>query len=377
MAAAHRRDRIPALDGLRGIAVLLVVAAHVPSRALPEGQAGHLFGELFDAGGYLGVDIFFVMSGFLITRILLVGMEMGAPLRFFLARRALRIFPIYFLTLAGFALFAYDPVLPWAAAYLTNYYLAFHTTTLPITHLWSLAVEEHFYLLWPLVVSRLGLGAARRVVFGVVLPGAIVSSVLLLALEMPGAGHLIYKGTQSRIFSLGLGAAVALYEGRVRARPWSQRIWGLLLGLGAPVLVGASIFALRFGSGQLGFVLAYASISLLLLLAVLAASDRGEPLARALSRGPLPAVGKVSYGLYLYHPIVFAGLDRILTGSLSPSWTSFGVAAALGFGASYLVAAASYRWVETPFLLQKARFEPAPAHESPRAMDPSRRSNYV
>lgn len=150
-ACRYRKDFIPELDGLRAIAALLVLFLGATQVHLPAYSLGP---ELFElhrwiAPGAAGVDLFFVLSGFLITRILLVDRELGVPLRQFLIRRCLRIFPIYYLKilivwhqLSGFELAA-------LLTYTANFALLFTWGHCPMDHAWSLAVEEHFYLLWP------------------------------------------------------------------------------------------------------------------------------------------------------------------------------------------------------------------------------------
>src|SRR5262249_43976988 len=153
------------LDGLRGIAVILVLWAHL-SEENTVGWGATIKHWL--SPGLVGVDIFFVLSGFLITRILIADKARGMPLKNFLIRRFLRIFPIYYLTILLVFLYAPGRYILYCAGYLGNFYFAYHPAHLPLHHTWSLAVEEHFYLLWPFAVYRLSLPAARRAtLFGI------------------------------------------------------------------------------------------------------------------------------------------------------------------------------------------------------------------
>ena len=148
----ERPDHLPALDGLRALAVLLVLWTHTPlTLQHPELAAWSAFVQ----PGYLGVDVFFVLSGFLITRILLSEKARAVPLWKFMLRRAVRIFPAYYLLVGLVAAFAWTPDVPWCALYLGNvFYPAFGHAGL-LQHSWSLCVEEHFYLLWPPLVALL------------------------------------------------------------------------------------------------------------------------------------------------------------------------------------------------------------------------------
>ena len=145
---------LPSLDGLRAIAVLLVLWQHVPLHT--EGyplwleQARWLVNP-----GNLGVELFFALSGFLITRILLAEQRAGHQVRWFLLRRMLRIFPIYYLLLMVMAFWRPADELAWCALYVSNFADVFAPAAgpKPLGHTWSLCVEEHFYLLWPLAVA--------------------------------------------------------------------------------------------------------------------------------------------------------------------------------------------------------------------------------
>src|SRR6266516_3487296 len=147
-----KNDHIPALDGLRAVAALLVMWAHLP-------QVGsYYFSSLFHLAStymfavYLGVDIFFVLSGFLITRILVAEKHNATSLYNFYLRRCFRIFPIYYAVIILLSIVNPTTQLKWCALYLSNYYFAFDMSSHYLRHTWSLAVEEHFYLIWPLIV---------------------------------------------------------------------------------------------------------------------------------------------------------------------------------------------------------------------------------
>ncbi len=303
---------VPTLDGLRGLAVLAVVAFH----------AGHL------QGGYLGVDLFFTVSGFLITRLILDDLGRGRfRLTSFWARRARRLLPALWLLLAVMIL-----VSPWlmerssgtslrrsvvaTASYIANwwqlsgpasYWEAFGTPS-PLNHTWSLAIEEQFYVVWPivaLIVWRVARRPARALL--VVALAAVVSSMIAQAvLYQPGSdGARAYLGTDTRAASilLGCAAALAMWTQGHRVRP---EVWHRI-HLFAPLSL-ITIVVIWF-YGRPGAWLYRGGFPLLALAAavILASSAAPTPsrLNRALGWAPLVLVGQVSYGIYLWHWPVF------------------------------------------------------------------------
>ena len=303
---------VPTLDGLRGLAVLAVVAFH----------AGHL------QGGYLGVDLFFTVSGFLITRLILDDLGRGRfRLTSFWARRARRLLPALWLLLAVMIL-----VSPWlverssgtslrrsvvaTASYVANwwqlsgpasYWEAFGTPS-PLNHTWSLAIEEQFYVVWPivaLIVWRVARRPARALL--VVALAAVVSSMIAQAvLYQPGSdGARAYLGTDTRAASilLGCAAALAMWTQGHRVRP---EVWHRLHLLAPLSLI--TIVVIWF-YGRPGAWLYRGGFPLLALAAavILASSAAPTPsrLNRALGWAPLVLVGQVSYGIYLWHWPVF------------------------------------------------------------------------
>lgn len=366
---------MPELDGLRAIAVLLVMWQHVPQGVLP--RKIDVWGLSLVQPGYLGVDIFFVLSGFLITRILLVDSRAGLPLKNFLIRRFLRIFPIYYLTLAVIAIVRWGPELPWCAAYLANYYFAYTNTGGPLTHTWSLSVEEHFYLVWPLLVYGLPRLAGRLVPWLVFLPIALLSA-LHLTLQIPApaedpeafvaevssARSLMQQATHFRIASLALGAVLAYGEGWFRSRPArALPLGGLLFGAGygqflTGFLIVGDVALPAWKPGFLpwvpaAFFVAFALVSCSLVLAAVGLSGSRFPPVALLRTRALAFVGRISYGLYLYHLPVYFALG-LLHGRFAepPSAGRVLLAVALSFA----VATLSYFVIERPILRYAARF---------------------
>ncbi|MCX4851659.1 acyltransferase [Streptomyces sp. NBC_00893] len=346
-----RARHIAALDGLRGVAVLGVLLFH----------AGH-----FD-GGFLGVDLFFVLSGFLITGLLLKEARTnGGRIRLaaFWGRRARRLTPALILMMAGTLLLtwafgsgqarrqALDDT-PWVAANLANWHFIDDQTgywqasaTQVFSHLWSVAVEEQFYLVWPLIIMLLvflargagntggdGEKAGRRVA-AVAAAGAVLSLVLMLVLRDPVDSTRVYEGTDTRAFSLLLGSLAA-------TTPVARllgRLGDRLLGRCALVL-GCALAAYWFtadGQNSPGLFqggLFLHALAAALLIACLAQAPRG-PLGQALSAPPLRGLGLLSYSLYLWHWPVYVLLteDRVgLTG-----WSRTAVLLAVSLAAAWL-----------------------------------------
>jgi peptidoglycan/LPS O-acetylase OafA/YrhL len=369
------KHHIPALDGLRGIAVLLVLWTHIPTGVFP-GGVDYARGLVFP--GYLGVDIFFVLSGFLITRILLVDREKDFPLRYFLLRRFFRIFPIYYMTLALMVCFWAVPGIGWCAVYLSNFYFPFNTDPSPLQHTWSLAVEEHFYLLWPLLVYRLSPARSRGVALFVMIPFALVCAVLVILspyleatkewiLQMRKNGtidsdtwvvQLIYMGSMCRFSSLALGSLFAFMEGWIHRKArmaFFIAVIAFLLGEGA-IQYTLHIGVRESPAIQLFWPLirlaAFTVISGSIVLAgVTSGSIRRLP-SFLLDNAVLRWIGRVSYGLYLYHFPIFHlwGFYSTPKGELSAWSVSLGVAVAIG------VASVSYLLIERPILNYAGRF---------------------
>lgn len=349
------RAHAPALDGVRGIAVLLVMAHHweLPWHPFPVDL------------GLIGVRVFFVLSGFLITGILLDGraaMErgessMGQLARAFYARRALRIFPVYYGVLA--VLLALDVAgvreqWGWHALYATSVLVARENAWVGLpSHFWSLSVEEHFYLLWPWAV----LLAPRRA-----LPW-LCAAGLLAGPFWRGAGVLAGLGRFALLYTLpgcldalGVGALLAVLHREQPALVPRARI--AMAVVGALILVTASVLTASAGATPLSHVasatkgLAHALVMGSLVSACAGTASAGPSrLAAALSVAPLRHVGRVSYALYVVHPMVPYALTRL---DLVPSARPLELA--VYFALSLLTASASWRWFEAPVLAMKRRF---------------------
>ena len=346
---------MPALDGLRGLAVAAVVAFHT----------GHL------RGGWLGVDMFFVLSGFLITGLLLQERttEGTISLPAFWRRRALRLLPALALVLVAVAVYARWYALPrelhqlrvdvvstltysanWVSVAGHRGYWAQYALPSPLAHTWSLAIEEQFYLVWPLVVvAVLGRRAPRPRVGALAIvcaAGAIGSAVVAITLAFGGADpSRLYAGTDTRASALLLGAFVAVVNhrrGPIRSKV-ARRAWQTA-ALGGVTLIAIAMVEL---DGQQDLVYRGG----LVLCSVAAASivwsvAQPEPglLARALSWRPLRALGTISYGVYLWHWPVIVFLRPPRTHITGWPLTVVQVACTLG------LAMFSYVVIERPLL---------------------------
>ena len=339
---------IPALDGARGLAVAAVVAFH----------GGHLL------GGYLGVDFFFTLSGFLITSLLLAESSGAGSVRLggFWARRARRLLPALVVLLIGVAVYAatlaksteleqirgdslatLGYAANWRAVYAHGDYWAIFRTPSPLNHTWSLAIEEQFYVIWPLLFAGLLAWWKRntpKAVLATSLALAAVASVLMIAFYDPLNVNRSYYGTDTRAPAILFGAALAAWFA-IRGPTTRRR---LLEGIGlASALVLAVAWTRLDGQSSTlyrgGFLVCGLAAT-----GVIAAAVHPEPgpVARVLSWRPLCAIGLISYGVYLYHwPIdVVLDSERLrLTG-----WPLFLVQT----GVTLVVAVASYRIVEMP-----------------------------
>jgi peptidoglycan/LPS O-acetylase OafA/YrhL len=340
----------PALDGLRAASILAVLAHH--SRWLP--------------GGFLGVDVFFTLSGFLITALLIEEFTRTGTitLRLFYARRALRLLPallVLVLVCAG-ALLAtvpaeYGPlVLHEAAAvlfYVANWTWIIDLPLGVLSHTWSLGSEEQFYLLWPCALLVLLRGGNARRAFAVTLGLAGAGVAWRHALVLAGARleHL-QRGLDARGDSLLIGCALSLALAAGLRVP-GRSTFAALLGLcGLTGLLAFSTFRESYVNYS---VSSLAAIAVSLIIAHIVRAPR-SPLTRLLTVAPLVAIGRISYGVYLWHYPVFYlfGLVTLPGTAATASWQSAVAAWAISFGA----AGVSYAIVERPALVLKRTLHP-------------------
>ncbi len=363
---------LPALNGLRGVAVIGVVAYHL--------QIG------WAKGGYLGVDLFFVLSGFLITTLLLEEWTRTGRVNLpaFWGRRARRLLPALFLVVAALALYLICNALfggPGANGlidlsglrgdaiatllYVNNWHLIFahqsyfaqFSAPSPLQHTWSLAIEEQFYLIWPLlllVLLRYGRRGWRRVGVTVTVALGVGSSVLMAALFHPGVDpSRVYYGTDTRLFDLMAGATIAFLAASRRQPNEQARRTLHWVGPAAAVVLG--VFWVTAGTpGGLptnfmfegGFLLCAGLAAL-----VVADARLVEPgmFARGLAWKPLHFVGTISYGIYLWHWPVIVYLTAARTGLSTWPLNLLRIAVTLA------VSTASYYLVERPIRLARLR----------------------
>lgn len=334
-------DYISNLDGLRAIAVLLVLWAHFPAISNPV-LSKLLLINYQSLGGYLGVDIFFVLSGFLITRILLNNKQNEMSLSLFFIRRSLRIFPVYYLVIAFLALVAPSIQLWWCAAYLSNFYFAFDTKNHFLRHTWSLAVEEHFYLVWPFVVYYLPARSSKLVASLYAPSAALLFAILTLAVFLPeNAAALIYRGSMYRMMSLAAGASLAYNESFMRnhldVRPMKFALFALFLGV--------TTFSAKFLLSPLSPLLIQVAGTLFSAgVVIIAIWSKSRSMMAILDNRALRYIGSISYGLYLYHYIIYEYFGMTNGTVVETS------RAILAIILTFIVASLSYKFFEKPIL---------------------------
>lgn len=358
-------EYISQLDGLRAIAIVLVVVFHW----FPEGEGINII-----ANGPLGVTLFFVLSGFLITRILLASRGylqshgLGATYKNFMIRRVLRIFPLYYLTLAivwTIRHIAFMPTVPtrlyeypwYYVLYLSNFLIEkLHDWSDVLSPFWSLAVEEQFYIIWPLVILSIAPQFLRRAIVSIILVGMASRGVLAYS----GYAEGVMMPTCLDAFGMGALWAYVLYFDR---SPES-----FLRGTGYAALVGLVVFLfICFTKDASGIKTMFfrTSMSLVCLYFVAKASygsGFGSFFGKILNNSALRYIGKISYGLYVYHmlvpslvlPFIVKFLNRFAHISLD-----FDGATAKAVNLVLLIIVASVSWYafESPFNALKRFFQ--------------------
>ncbi len=364
-----KKDHIPELDGIRAIAVLLIMWIHLPVSYLGEAAVG-LRKTLLP--GNLGMDLFFVLSGFLITRILLVDRETPHALRDFLTRRFLRIFPTYYLLLAVLV-----PTMMWeeivaCATYTTNYAFLFMHGASYMSHAWSLAVEEQFYLIWSPIVILLTTRASRRVILFVAFPITIATCLAALAFgdwvaHPERMRELLMHGSTTRIGALGAGSLLAYHEAALR-RAGKRLVVLLLATIGFALLLSQESLS-SLGLMQMMFDVAPDGVKprdLLVALrlfsvpavatawVMLAVGTTGSatPWGIVLRTGVLRGIGRISYGLYLYHYPIFRKVRMLADDPHAPG----DGAVAIGIVLTFAIAIGSYYVIERPLMRWGKRF---------------------
>jgi peptidoglycan/LPS O-acetylase OafA/YrhL len=349
-------DHIRGFDGIRGIAVLLVIAFHCwrDVRAFAPVSKAWMVLEM----GWVGVDVFFALSGFLITGILLRVRGRPGWWPRFMTRRAMRIMPLYFAVLAillvprWFVLGELPEIPTWSLLlFVSNWFLAYQPNTEQVYAVtWSLSVEEQFYVIWPLVVGSVRSPRALKAILVVIL---LASPLTRFWVHDP-LNRAAWMLTPCKADALAAGAlwAVLAWEGRAVPR-WAPAVlagWTMLLLAGG----AAGLYALTdpwFAVAGLSII----AFGCALWVATVASTQEGL-VVRVLEWGPLAAVGRISYGVYLLHAVFVA--------PLAVGARSFGLppdlqlAATLVLAPAVTIAAAALTWrtLEQPILRLKDRW---------------------
>ena len=346
MSPPCRLQYEPALDGLRALAVLAVIVFHAVPHLLP--------------GGFLGVDVFFVLSGYLITRLLLLEHQSSGQIDLvrFYWRRWWRLGPALMAMLAVYlvacALFldldawvarALDAV--WAGLYLANWARAWEWQPMvDLGHTWSLAVEEQYYLLWPLLLLALlrGLGNGYKLMLMIAFL-ALMSAAWRIHLQAHGASlDRLYNGSDVRAETLLWGSVLAVWihhRGRLQQALWRALAWGSLILLGLMVWTASWTAPWIYAVGMT--VVAWAA------MAIIGSLHGGQqyPMSRFLRAWPLVGLGRISYGMYLWHFPIEKGL---LAAGLQGAWLLLTV-----LTLTLCVATLSFWWLEQPLLRWRDR----------------------
>jgi peptidoglycan/LPS O-acetylase OafA/YrhL len=348
--SAALRRHVPALDGMRAVDVAVVLMFH---------------GQVATVGGFLGVSQFFTLSGFLVMSILLRSLadSEGPRLVKFWGRRYRRLMPASLLTLAGVVVFGFTVAteqqvdalqtsIPAALAQVVNWtfvfsdasYVDLFQTPSPIQHFWSLAVEEQFYILVPLLVFGLSRITKSPRVLGLVLAGLTALSAIwgIILFESDASVDRIYYGTDTRAGEMLIGGvlAVVLFHYRPNLTEWGRRILGFSGAAAMGIIIWAFItVSVTDAVLYRGGFLAFAILSCVVIYSMV---EGVGPLTKLLSFAPLTALGRISYGTYLFHWPLMLVLTEERVGL--DGWWLFSVQA----GTTIVLATISSRLIESP-----------------------------
>lgn len=361
MTAEHsNRPYFPALDGLRGLAILLVVLYH---------NFGFIRHSHF---GWLGVDLFFVLSGFLITGILIDTVNKKNFLRSFYMKRVLRIFPLYYLCLIVFLIIlpqiaSINPLLEyytdnqwWMWTYLQNWLFIFKpgTTTDALHHMWSLAVEEQFYLFWPLIILLVRKPKWLLVLLSLALCAVIATRYLLWVYQIENLAYYnLY--TFSRMDGICIGSMLALV---LRINPEFLRKYTSLIIFALAGFNFLFFFVNRYYDFTFPYlaIVGYTTFAVMFAIVVYEAVRKENRLVEfAFNNGFMRFFGKISYGLYVYHWPIYVFLSGVIVDWYATN-VSIKYSRLLSSGTCSLIALVvsviSYRYFEQYFLKMKKRF---------------------
>ncbi|SIO62464.1 Peptidoglycan/LPS O-acetylase OafA/YrhL, contains acyltransferase and SGNH-hydrolase domains [Singulisphaera sp. GP187] len=375
LASTPLSGHLTVLDGARGLAILLVMTYHFTMGMAGQSFSSRLLFKLTSVG-WCGVNLFFVLSGFLITGILYDTRTSVHRFRNFYMRRALRIFPLYYGTLL--ILFGLIPWMnrwthgfqgverawPWLWSYGTNILISLDGKWFPLSHYWSLAVEEHFYLIWPLFVFTLDRRSSIRACL------ALIAIALVVRFWLVGQGLVLsaYTLTLSRMDGLAIGALVALSirgeHGLGAIVPLARK--GAKFCGAALVMLMLWRLGLRFHDAlvqTLGYLLL--DLFFACLIVVLVVTPQVAPLARFFNLGVLRSLGRYSYGIYVYNSIFILVADGLSVPSRVAAWTDSVAVERLVYVALATVSTLSMAWLswhllEKHFLKLKVHFESRP-----------------
>ena len=363
--AGELTRHIPALDGVRGLAVLMVVAIHYGNLTTSHSPIIRAI-TIIKGMGWVGVDIFFVLSGFLITGILWETKDRPHRWKNFYVRRALRLFPLYYAVWTFLLLYVFLTHRPWQNSYFgfLLYFgnIAVHYTTsvgiFPVEHLWSLAVEEQFYLVWPFILWKIGRERTAMLFLAGIAAFSIALKLILVLAHVQGQWG--YHLLPSHMEGLALGSILALAI-RTPAMNSHLQFASRCLPL---ILVALGAVAVYFhGLNLLDNVVILFAVPLISLAATLLLSMcliPGTLYKKAMESPVLRFYGKYSYGLYIYHVLLINVLHNSIYNPLFAKLHSSAVAGSLYLATCAVLltglSVVSFHIYESRFLAMKRYF---------------------